>query len=299
METRNIKELKEHPENKNIYGDSDALKSELINDIKEVGILVPIVINQKNTIISGHRRFKVAKHLNLESVPVQPIKTKNKLHEIEMLLRYNLYREEKTVTQKTKEYRMRKKIEADKAKERQKAAGGDKRAVKAKIPEPPKPQSKDIAAKDSGLGHRKTADKAVEILEAAEKGDGAAQSVLIDLDSHKITQVGRAYSKWKDEIHEDTPEEIEEKKIKAMKAELRKISNSLEYAMNGVRKLKDGEIYAVDKLDQSVIRAIKGHLNNALIMQIKSGADIEAIKKLFKLDIKDNTPNVIHIEGVN
>lgn len=47
--------LKPHPLNAEIYGEPD---KKLVEDIKKNGLLTPIVINSKNIIISGHRRWK-------------------------------------------------------------------------------------------------------------------------------------------------------------------------------------------------------------------------------------------------
>lgn len=48
------------------FGDMD----ELTRSIKENGILEPLLINKKNELISGERRLKAAKALNLKNVPV-------------------------------------------------------------------------------------------------------------------------------------------------------------------------------------------------------------------------------------
>jgi ParB family chromosome partitioning protein len=48
------------------FGDLD----ELTRSIKENGILEPLLINKKNELISGERRLKAAKTLNLKNVPV-------------------------------------------------------------------------------------------------------------------------------------------------------------------------------------------------------------------------------------
>lgn len=39
------------------------------NSIKEFGFKVPIIIDKKNVIVTGHTRYKAAKELNLDTVP--------------------------------------------------------------------------------------------------------------------------------------------------------------------------------------------------------------------------------------
>lgn len=45
--------------------------TELKNSIAALGILQPLLINEKNELIAGHRRLKAAKELGLKTVPVQ------------------------------------------------------------------------------------------------------------------------------------------------------------------------------------------------------------------------------------
>ena len=49
------KDLQHHPQNSDIYDLSNI--EDLVNSIREVGLLQPIIINKKNQILSGHRRF--------------------------------------------------------------------------------------------------------------------------------------------------------------------------------------------------------------------------------------------------
>lgn len=65
--------LKPHPLNEELYG-SGEIESGLLEDIKEKGILTSIVVTPDYTIISGHTRWRIAKELGLETVPIE-IKT--------------------------------------------------------------------------------------------------------------------------------------------------------------------------------------------------------------------------------
>lgn len=106
------------PNSKNfeIYGQEDI--AELKESIKIHGLLNPIVINQNNIILSGHRRYMACQELGIEDVEVLVKQFENEWEELEYLLLQNLYRQ-KNMEQKAREYSAIKLIEAEKAKLRQ------------------------------------------------------------------------------------------------------------------------------------------------------------------------------------
>lgn len=61
--------LRAHPLNARIY-DAERDDSDLRRSISERGVISPIVIDQHGTILAGHRRWRAACALTLESVPV-------------------------------------------------------------------------------------------------------------------------------------------------------------------------------------------------------------------------------------
>jgi site-specific DNA-methyltransferase (adenine-specific) len=63
------KDLQHHPQNSDIYDLSNI--EDLVNSIREVGLLQPIIINKKNQILSGHRRFEAIKILGWDEVQVE------------------------------------------------------------------------------------------------------------------------------------------------------------------------------------------------------------------------------------
>ena len=65
----NLNELKVSPQNLEIYNESD--NSDLIESIRQYGLLSPIVINQDNFILSGHRRYYSCLHLGFDEVEVE------------------------------------------------------------------------------------------------------------------------------------------------------------------------------------------------------------------------------------
>src|SRR2546427_8174941 len=62
-----IHELTEHPLNKTIYGDNQPDK-ELLDSIRNVGVLSPIIVNKDRQILSGTRRWKALKILAEEGI---------------------------------------------------------------------------------------------------------------------------------------------------------------------------------------------------------------------------------------
>ena len=61
-----VSSLKHHPKNKEIYTLSSI--EELMESISEVGLLQPLIIDSRNQVISGNRRFESIKRLGWEEV---------------------------------------------------------------------------------------------------------------------------------------------------------------------------------------------------------------------------------------
>jgi len=61
--------LQAHPLNARIY-DAERDDSDLRRSIAERGVIIPLVIDQYNTILAGHRRWRAACALAMDSVPV-------------------------------------------------------------------------------------------------------------------------------------------------------------------------------------------------------------------------------------
>lgn len=62
-----VDRLTPHPRNTMLYGDD--VDQDLIDSIREFGVLEPLHITTRNQILSGHRRWRVAKSLGLGEVP--------------------------------------------------------------------------------------------------------------------------------------------------------------------------------------------------------------------------------------
>jgi ParB-like chromosome segregation protein Spo0J len=86
--------LKRNMENSKYFKTIDGSQlDQLVNDIKNRGILVPLVAKSDGTLLAGHRRLMVAKHLKMKYVPVQYIEQKiTKKQEKEFIIKDNLLR---------------------------------------------------------------------------------------------------------------------------------------------------------------------------------------------------------------
>ena len=113
--------LRPHPKNTEIYGDTDDaddLDETFKESVAEKGVLEPLVITQGKEIISGHRRWLAAKEAGLRSVPVRYSEFDNELAEREALIEFNRQRE-KTPGQIVNEFEEMLAVERERAKERQ------------------------------------------------------------------------------------------------------------------------------------------------------------------------------------
>jgi DNA modification methylase len=84
-----VSSLKHHPKNKEIYTLSSI--EELMESISEVGLLQPLIIDSRNQVISGNRRFESIKRLGWEEVEVNLIEVKDGEEEL-LLIHFNKQR---------------------------------------------------------------------------------------------------------------------------------------------------------------------------------------------------------------
>ena len=101
----NPEELRPHPKNAEVYGDTDNagdLDEAFVESVREKGVLEPLVITDGKEIISGHRRWLAAKATNTDRVPVRKSSFESDLEEREALIEFNRQRE-KTPAQKINE----------------------------------------------------------------------------------------------------------------------------------------------------------------------------------------------------
>ena len=84
-----VSSLKHHPKNKEIYTLSSI--EELMDSISEVGLLQPLIVDSRNQVISGNRRFESIKRLRWEEVEVEVKDVKEGEEEL-LLIHFNKQR---------------------------------------------------------------------------------------------------------------------------------------------------------------------------------------------------------------
>ena len=164
-------QLTPHPDNCQIYGNEDV--SELAELICQSGWLKPLVCTQAGTIISGHRRWKAALELGLESIPVEYRSFLDETAELEALLLENASRV-KTTEQKVREASAWESVEKAKAKQRQQQAAAmtnqklgrdSSKTLMENFPQASKGTTRDAIASRVGLGSGRTYSKAAKVVE--------------------------------------------------------------------------------------------------------------------------------------
>lgn len=159
--------LKPHPRNYQIYGENEDV-SELVKLISESRWVKRLVVTPCGTIISGHRRWKAALFLGLETVAVEVKQFPDQTAELEALLLENVSRF-KTIEQKVREANAWKDVEAHKARLRQLSSlkQGSASPVQANLPEREKGQTRDLITQRVGLRARnyEKAARVVEIID--------------------------------------------------------------------------------------------------------------------------------------
>lgn len=89
-----VEKIHPHPINGAIYELSNI--DDLVTSIREVGLLQPLIINQRNQIISGHRRYEAIKQLDWKQVEVEKIETTDEDMERVLLIAHNKQRVKST-----------------------------------------------------------------------------------------------------------------------------------------------------------------------------------------------------------
>lgn len=92
MDYMSVLQIQDHPMNEKLYSVDEQQDRELEESIRQYGIISPIIVNQQNFIVSGHRRFKAAKAIGLEVVPVSKKRFDTTSEEVLYLIASNEYR---------------------------------------------------------------------------------------------------------------------------------------------------------------------------------------------------------------
>lgn len=180
-ETRRPKDLTPHPLNAKVYRDS--FSPDLLESIRERGVIDALTITWDGRIISGHRRWLAACECERDAVPVTVSDLTDEL-EIELAVLEANRQREKTNEQKAREVAERHRIEAEKAKRRQGDAGT------ANLPTTSSPPGRGTKAEENGESWDKageavgwsgdTASAAAEAVETADELLAAGEKVAAE-----------------------------------------------------------------------------------------------------------------------
>jgi protein gp37/ParB-like chromosome segregation protein Spo0J len=183
-----VKELKPHPVNSEIY--RDGADEQLVESVRRNGVLQPLLIDQRNRIISGHRRWDAAQKAGLPTVPVIVVESKDDLQLVPMLLEANRQRA-KTNEQVAREAACLFRVERERAEIRRAHANAKH---PAKSPEQTG-DAREIAAKTLGMGAKKVEQAAavVEAIDRLTKNGRAGEAEIIRSELNRAS-VNRAYT---------------------------------------------------------------------------------------------------------
>ena len=134
-----VSELDHHPLNRKIYILSDI--DDLASSIQEVGLLQPLVIDQKNRVISGNRRLVAIQQLGIKTVEVEKVKVSNQ--EVGKLLVHHNKQRVKTHRELLNEYHLLKRYYS--------VGQGRRTDLKSTFVRPNKSSSRDQISQELGL----------------------------------------------------------------------------------------------------------------------------------------------------
>lgn len=97
IETFDIDDLDPHPLNDEIYGDDQDI-TDLIENLNQLPLLEPIVVNEDLVIISGHRRWRAFQKLERKEIPGIKREFNSQQEEEEFLIASNFKREKLLIT---------------------------------------------------------------------------------------------------------------------------------------------------------------------------------------------------------
>ena len=134
-----VSKLDHHPLNRKVYILSDI--DDLASSIQEVGLLQPLVIDEKNRVISGNRRLVAIQQLGIKTVEVEKVKVSNQ--EVGKLLVHHNKQRAKTHRELLNEYHLLKRYYS--------VGQGRRTDLKSTSVRPNKSSSRDQISQELGL----------------------------------------------------------------------------------------------------------------------------------------------------
>jgi len=189
MEYRKTQELIPHPVSVLLYGENQL--DDILGSIREFGILTPLTITAENKIISGHRRWRSALHLELETIPVEIKQYANELEEKRAILEFNRQRK-KTFSQEMNEATLLEEIIAELNRQAQEKHKPLVQLNGQAIKDPHKRKTDEVVGREVGIGGREKYREAKILWNKAQSGDSQAQELVKNIDSGNKT-IKRAF----------------------------------------------------------------------------------------------------------
>lgn len=307
----NVKDLKPHPMNTQIYGEEDI--KELAEKIKESGWVKPLVITPDGTIISGHRRLKACLMLGIEEVEYETVHFNNKNEELERLLLENQSRE-KTNEQKIREGLMWEEVIKEKARLRQAIAGSRNLGLEVeKFPQLETGRTRDLVAEKIDIGSGKNYDYGKKVVKAIdkfkEKGKEKEAQVLSTVLGKSINGAKNLLKNDLSKVDEELKNKVINKEISAKEAvkEIKKqaepkVDNSIKEEMKVCSKCgQEKSIHNFYEGRNQCIECCKSSRNPKDVYgnEIKidkekiKGMDIDAVLQ----DVKNTNKNIADMDG--
>ena len=199
-----IASLKEHPRNKEIYGEDDQEQfDKLVEQIKSTGWIKPILINRNYLIISGHRRVRVAKLLGRTEIEVEKFMG-DEDQELQRLILENSFREKSTLV-KVREGEIYRELEERKAEERRKFVAiqnlGQSPMVETFPPSEEAGKVRDIIGEKIGMSG-KSYEKARRVVQRLDKEqDDAIKWLFEDTLNSSVDAASKLVDKTDDFLH--------------------------------------------------------------------------------------------------
>lgn len=249
----NINEIKVSDRIRKDFGNIE----ELAADIKENGLINPIVITPDYQLIAGERRLRAHFFNKSEQVLVRIMDIKDAEHQLQLEISENEHRKEFSFTERVEWGKRLEQIEKIKARERMSA--------KENFPEQTG-QVRDIVAEQAGFGSGKQYDKAKYIME------NATAEIIQQLDEGLIS-THKAFI--------DTKTRLERERLEA--------EERAEQAENELYELKQQyrDIIPSDQLDEAISAAVERHQEETSILLTQKEEEKQHLLKQKERELKE------------
>lgn len=194
--------------------------AELAADIKENGLISPIVVNKDYVLLAGERRLRAVKHLGWSQVEVRMMDTRDAEHELNIEISENDVRKAFSKSERVDYMYRLMRIEQEKARERQEAG------VDLGVKSSEGGRAKDKTAEAFGIG-RQTMEREMSIVEHKDLLD---PKDFADWDEGKLS-TNKAYQQMKartKQLEEENKKLHSDNKILARRAEPTVVEKTVE-----------------------------------------------------------------------